>query len=513
MSKKKSRPLIRWLVRGILAGLLLVVLLFVGSNVFLATSPGRSFIQRNLERRSGLSWQVSGASWSPWNGITVKSLSANLRIPTDEKAPKLPPLLSLKETKLQPYWRQLIQGKKLFREVVLESPQINIPLEYLFIVQPSQPSPPPTVAPSTGPPTAKQGEKPKDVTPKPGAKPPLPPKPASQPKPVGKQPDEKRFWLRMRNANISLYSVKLDKAVTVHGLQLDLPLAGPATSGAISWREIKLADQTLIAPTRLPIEWEQPFWTLPNQDLAVTLPPLAKSNGQADGHAVQLTVRFGGTFAPRLGAPDFRLNASLASQSIPDYLLHGPSQFHLKCPEVAASLTASGRLTHPDGWLVDCNAAARQVEVYSELRGQHFLFDTAYARLGLRQMTLLAPDIALRSERLSLMGNGQLHLGGYLLAVMRIVSDPELAVRFTNVAVGSLITGGWTGSWLRPLETPDRFYRDLHFEGFLPNAAVNVGRKGEFIPLPTIIRYLQSFTAREVAEEVQAQPKEKAYSP
>ncbi|MDQ8191358.1 hypothetical protein [Roseibacillus persicicus] len=509
MSREKSQPLLRWLVRGILAGLLLIVLLFAASNIFLATPAGRKFLQSNLERRSGIRWQISGASWSPWNGVTVKNLAGHLKLPPDARAQPLPPLLALKEARLKPYWKDLLRGKKLFREANLVGPELNVPVELLFVVQPTTPAPPVQPAPVEQPKPPKQTGKPKPSKPRPKPSPTQKPKPVPPPKPPVREPDEKRFWLRVRDAKVRFYSLKIEQSLEVKGLNLDLPLAGPATNGSIAWKEVALAGQSVAGAHTLPIEWKSPVWKLANQDLALTLPSYVDPGGKG----LPFTVRVGGAFAPRGGKKDFRFNASLSSQAIPDYLLHQNSQFHLRCPEVAATLSASGRLTNPDSWIADCNLGAREVEVYSELRGQHLVFDTAHARMGLRRMTLIAPDLSLRSERLSLMGNGQFHLGGYVLAVMRIVADPELADRLTRVAIGSFVSGGWTRRWFQPLETPDRLYRDLHFEGFAPNVAVNTGRKGEFIPLPTIVQHLQNFAAREVAEELPARAPEEIETP
>ena len=162
MSTHKSRRPFRWLVRAGLALALLVLLVFAGSNLFLGTQPGQTFLEKNLNRRThGITWQVAGASWSPWNGVTVKKLSATLPNAQDAKPP-LPPLLELEETQIKPYWGQLLRGKKLFREVVLDGPQLNIPLELLFIVEPTKPSPPP--APKVTPPPV--------ARPKPAPKPP-----------------------------------------------------------------------------------------------------------------------------------------------------------------------------------------------------------------------------------------------------------------------------------------------------------------------------------------------------
>jgi len=71
----------------------------------------------------------------------------------------------------------------------------------------------------------------------------------------------------------------------------------------------------------------------------------------------------------------------------------------------------------------------------------------------------------------------------------------------TRIATGSTLAGGWTRSWLAHLETPDRFFRDLHLEGNLQEARVDVGRKGEWLPVDQAWRRMEVFLENEVREE------------
>lgn len=505
MKDKPPRRLLRWLVRGGLVGGLLLFVGFAGSNLFLSSNLGQKFLQKNLNRRTpGLAWEISGATWSPWNGITVKELSARVKEPSGEPSLELLPLLTLRETELKPYWGQLLRGKKLFREILVEEPVLNIPLEGLLVVAPSQPAPLPEPTPKVQPkpkpsdrPEGPETAPPKKPT---AAKPKAPSKAKPKPKPKAEPvaPDEKRFWLRIRNARVRLYSLKHDAALELHSLDANLPLAGPQTQGKLSWEKVTLMGQPLIAGKTLAIDWKHPHWTLPNEELTLRLPAI--SSLQAEPPAFKVMV--GGLFQLRGKGHNFRFNAALPNQPFPDYLIHHSSRFHLSAQSVASRFAGRGRLLEPNTWQFNSSLALDELAVFSELRERHLSFDTARAELQLRRSTLVLPSFALRSERASVMGNGQLHLGGYLLAVARLVADPEFNERLTNLAIGSNITGGWTSSWLRPLETPDRYYRDLHFEGFLPEVKVNTHKKDTFIPLADAVRLLQSFTAREVLEEL-----------
>ena len=495
---RRKKGFLFWLKRLVIAGALLTLLLFLGSNLFLRSSIGQRSIEKNLNRRTlGLIWQIESASWSPWNGVSVQNLTANFSTPETEQ---LPPLLILEEITLKPYWREILQGKKLFREVTLEQPHLRFPAEFLITTAPpaappSQPSPTPQ-AKEDPTPTPKSATTPGKPKPQPAR-----PKPAPKPPPAHAPQEiiEKQFRVCIVDAKIDLYSLKLQKSFLIEGLDLDLPLAGPTSNGSLSWEQLSLAGLPLTSKQHLPVEWKDLTWTLPNQDIPIQLPSLTDPTVTP----LPLEIRLGGELSPSRRGKPFRLNLSLSPQAIPDYLLHKDARFHLRAQRCAAALSSNGSLLNPNTWRMQSNWSLDGIEAFSDLRQKHFHFDTARAQVNLRQGILSAPQISLRSEDFSLMGNGQLSLSGYLLAVHRIVSAPELAERLDSIAIGSFLSQGWTSYWMRPLDTPDRYYRDIHFEGLLPHAQVNTGRRAEFIPLSQALALLKKFTNREAAEELQ----------
>lgn len=512
MKDRKTKKLWIWLLRVLLAIVVLLLLLFAGSNLFLSSSSGQKFLQKKLNQRTiGLQWDVSGASWSPWRGITIRKLSAKLRPSSNIPPGEHPPFFSLREAELKPYWGQLIRGKKLFREVIVDEPVLNVPLESLFALNPQQTAP--TLSTEATP-------LPKPIAPKsigektPSKKPPAekkahPSKPAPRKNSVKKQPntqptipDEKRFWLRLRRAKVRIYSTKSNQPFLIDNLELDLPLSGPATKGQISWKNVSFDGKTLLEKTTLPIQWKHPGWELPNQKLTLLLPHYF----EVDAKPTPLKFNLGGSLGFRAKGQPFKLTLALPQQPFPDYVIHRESHFHLRSKSLATGLAINGSLPRVDTWRMRSSFAMSDIEVFSELREQHFTFDSAQAQITLRNSILNAPKVSLRSEELSLLGNGQLSLNGYILGVMRIICAPELRYKFQEVAIGSHLSIGWTGHWFSPLDTPDRFYRDLHMEGPLPNAQINTGRRGEFLPLPTIIKRLRTFTSVEVAEELPSSP-------
>ncbi len=528
MKKHSSRGFLRWLIKGVLLGLFLTLVLFFGSNLFLTSSLGQRFLAKNLQGRlPALSWEVAGAHWSPWNGITIEQLSARIKGVEGAHQEKIRPFFVLKNTEIKPYWGQFLRGKKLFREVIFEEPEFNIPVEYLIIAEPAPPA-------SNKPEEIKSSPKSKTTTPQ--KTPPSPPKPPSvqkpqpatppknspqpskispnktpneAPKPLPKphprateSPDELRFWLRLRKATLNFYSVTKDLTIATQALDADLPLAGPDTKGKIQWEKLTVNNTTLLGPHSLPVQWKDERWILPKSSLSLSLPKLTSKPSETP----HLDLIVGGGFSPRQNKRNFQFHATLPSQPLSDYILHEQTRFHIRAKATAMTIVGRGDLLQPNTWRVNSSFGMNDIEVFSELRGQHFHFDTARASLNLQNVRLHLPQFSLRSERFSLLGNGQLPLSGYLLAVLRIVVDPEHNERLTNIAIGSGISQGWTSSWLRPLETPDRYYRDLHFEGHLPNPLINTSKHNTFLPAKQVLKLIQNFIANEITEDALANP-------
>lgn len=512
--KKTPRRVLRWTTRLLGGGLALTVLLFFGSNLFLATGWGRSLLIKQVSRRApALTWAVESASWSPWNGFSLKGLSA--RIPNQ---PQSPALLTLPSARLQPYWSQALRGRRIFRELVLESPEINLPIEALFVVAPQtqpslapeekQPSTPQEAAPPepetgqnpppTPPPTPHQGE---------SARPKSTPQTPAEEKPPPARPTEPvvdpRLWLRIRNARVQLYSLSNGHQVVAEGLNINLPLAGPAAKGSIAWEKMALNQATLSPATQLAIAWDEGRWVLAPTALPLTIP----QRGQRDQLApLMIHTQLAGSLAVRGPGKPFTLQGYLPPQALEPYCLQDQAELVMSAPEMSANFTSSGRLTDLASWRCESLAAIDSLDISSQIRGQHFLFESARSQVLLRQGVLQAPLLALRSEQLSFLGNGELSLGGYLLGVLRVVASPELEDEITRIAIGSFLSRGWTSHWMRPLDTPDRYFRDLHIEGMLPEPQINLGRNGEFLAASQVIELLQRFLDQEVAEEPGHQP-------
>ena len=61
-----------WVKIGVIA-ILLPLIVFALSNLWLISWWGTGLAEKKLKQRTGMEWQVDSATWSPWNGVTVNN--------------------------------------------------------------------------------------------------------------------------------------------------------------------------------------------------------------------------------------------------------------------------------------------------------------------------------------------------------------------------------------------------------------------------------------------------------
>lgn len=99
------------------------------SDLFLLGPEGNEFIERRVESRLRLESSVKGATWSPWNGITINDL--RIGQPDGTSGPLATPLLSVRSIRLYPDWVAL-GGRRLEPKAIgILKPEITIPIELL----------------------------------------------------------------------------------------------------------------------------------------------------------------------------------------------------------------------------------------------------------------------------------------------------------------------------------------------------------------------------------------------
>lgn len=483
MKKRRKKPLKKFIALF----LLLVVGGILGANFLL-----ERFLEGELKKRTRLEWSMASATWSPWGGIRLREVVAELPSQLEEK---IAPVVRVQRVEVYPYWSTVFQKRPEFREVVVEKPEGNIPIELISLllaekgqskqaepILPTLPKPKDPVVPVE--PNKKDEKKPNDKV----SEKPKPQKVEQQGSPAVEEKVEKSLPSRIivRNGRCRFYSMAAGQTdLLIEGFTLDLPISGPEAEGVVTSKSVSFSGQQVLGTISHVARWKEPYLDFPAQET------------EWQG----LKFLYGGRLQLKGGT---RYSVALQGQpgKMQDFELSEWTGGRVGIEQVKTFLVRSdGDLRRPGTWRADVLADVRGVNLVQKDRNLGHRFDLGQFVAVFRQGSLQIADMRLRSERLSLLGNGIVRADGHLWSVLRVVADPEISEMMTRVAVGSHLSRGWMSKWMRPMGTPDRYYRDLHFQGRLPQVFVDVGKKGEFLELREIAQLLRSFVRGEAKEE------------
>lgn len=465
----------RWVVAPALA---LAAGILIISNVVLQSGTVRGWFERKLERRSGLEWTIGSLSWTPWSGMQVRDIVAEMR---GEDGEGMRPLYQA-DVDVQPHWGALLEGSLELKEVRLRSGTVAVPIELLAllpedkekvaakkkaVVKPDSPDPDPKDPPKEREPKSKKVAKRK--------------KPAPSERPPAKRP----MKLIIERCEVSLYSIEGQGkgGFALKNLRAELPLQGEDEGGWLEIDGIALGGKTISGALRVEVEWRRPLLLLPSTSFE-----WAGLDLQTAG-----SLRLSGT-------PRFVVRTQVPTAPLKKTPLELWSGMEVEAGQVLMSGQLAGNLTDPKSWRGDALLQAVDLTLDNQRRGETRAFELARVSTVMQDGAFQIVDARLLSEPLSFLGNGVVLSDGRVRGVMRVVADREHAEVITRFAVGALLTGGWTRSWFEPLITPDRQFRDLHVQGTLSRAVVDVGRKGEELEINQVWSRMVAFVKDEVEE-------------
>tara|TARA_B100001093_G_C26724039_1_gene969114 strand:- start:364 stop:1266 length:903 start_codon:yes stop_codon:yes gene_type:complete len=274
-------------------------------------------------------------------------------------------------------------------------------------------------------------------------------------------------------------------ALNLRNFSGELPLGGKDASGLIRCEGISIGSQFFKVNWASPVQWKHPSLNLPPAEIVW--------NGFTIRSEGVLQMTRTPRFAARIDIP--------ASEWASDSGAF-PSALGLKLQAKRLSLRGAlnGSLARLSSWKGDLAVEARGVALGGDRNGQEVFFNEGRMIATVRGGRFNLLEARLQSERLSFLGNGALLPDGRLGGVMRVVADQDYAALLTRFAIGAMWTGGWTRSWLVPMETPDRYYRDIILQGTVNQTMVDVGRKGEAMDLAQAWNRMRTFLRKEALE-------------
>lgn len=441
-----------WMIPAVLT---LPVFAFLLSNLWLATPWSCHWIAGKIQNYSGLDTRVGGASWSPWNGISVQSIEI-LQPPVLRSAIKKP-LASIATLRIAPVWRAWLRGRLEVRSMSLDSPQIVLPIELLSHLSarpqtPASPTPnappipqipaPPT--PPTGPPAQAQ----------------LPPDSASTPAATsGATPvPQPTAWLHLTNASIALvFAGKPQPIFEISQIDAALPIAGGPAQSSLHIGTITSADKQLASNLSAPLDWKAPVLSL----MPTTL------------EFQSFKILIAGKIGVGGGLP-IQLDFQLPQQSLPETQL--PFGGHASADSIAANFAMRGLLAAPSTWQASLVAETHAPVIQTGERTEKF--DRGSAVTLLRGGQLSCVDARLISDDFSLLGNATLLADGRIAGVLRAVAPPA-----SLMAVVPEIFPHIGEPSLTALSTPQRSAFDMELFGDLGHLSMRLGENGPIVNL------------------------------
>jgi hypothetical protein len=494
----KCRPSIPRLLRRALTALVLLVLLAYGlSNLWLMSPWGKGMVAKKLSARTGFDWEVGSMSWSPWNGCSMGDVRMLQPGELREVLPE--PVVNIERIRVRPYWIRMLRGQGMRpREVLIDSPRLNLSLELMAALTgaevrdedlPEQPRPEvpmelaaipvepgPVNLPQAGGPTQPGAEVPpqdpaQDLPQDPSApQPPLVALPA--PPEVERSPAGPPTRLLVRNASLRLVSLgKQLELLRLDGASMDLPVYGEDAAGKITVASLLVRGFPELRDLEQELVWKRPCLWIEETAL--------DPGGVKLRFAAQLAMgRHPGARHP------FLVDMVMDPQQVQS--VEGLE--HVGLQVAAGTLVGRfrllGLLRQPTSWQGRMLVLGERVSV-KRGQGQEVLFDELRLPAILHMGKLYWANVKLLGEDLSVLGNGRISMrGGSMLAVTRLVASPELAVELTKSLQRAKIT---QGMWWHDLGTPDRVARDLTISGSLYNPEVDAGDHYSKVPLERLV--------------------------
>jgi len=428
------------------------LLLFAASNLWLNVY-GRNWIAGKITQKTTLETQLGGASWSPWNGVSLREIEISQ--PEALKSSVAKPMARIDQVRIQPVWKALLRKTLEMKSIELDSPEIVLPVQVLaFLSQSAQPTPQPQLPAPVPPSPSVPSPEPPPMAANPAT---LPPKPveAAPPEPV--TPSRPTAWIEIRNGNFSLVSAGLETPlVEFLDFTTRLPVSGDAAKSSLLFESIRILGTPAVSKLTAPVQWQPPLLTL--------------GPTESEIHGMKFSML--GQLASAQGLPS-HFEILIPKQTPQPVDL--PAGIHGQAESFGARARFQGLLLAPPTWQGNF-VTESQKPVFT--RGEETTtFDRGSSVFALRGGTLACLDARLIGEELSLLGNGKIATDGQISAVLRAVAAPDKLIENLR----KILPGLQGNPSLTPLSTPQRAALDLEATGRLGQIQLRLGKDGPVI--------------------------------
>ena len=424
----------------LILAILVPVLAFGLSNLFLLSPKGRQFLAGKVENRLLLETSTQGATWSPWNGITVYGIRVEQPEVLREAIGR--PLLSVQSVRIHPDWSALLKKRLTPKGMEIVKPELHLPIELLSQIPQAKEEPAlaaVTPAPAVLPPTAAP-------SPAEAASNPAPPQAVAQAEsgvseknPTAPEVTVPNVWIHIRDGRLGIVSVMTPAPLfEAAGIDGSIPVSGKPAGSKISVSRLRGMAGEASGNIEIPLVWSAPVL----------------GTKAVDGEMFGIDFKLGGHVALIPGIP-FRIDASAPEQGETIIGIGGESV--AKLGKVVSQGRAEGYLQIPATWQGKWIAQASDLDV--EISGRRNRFDHGRAVVVFQKGALRCVDARLSSDEATIIGNGAVLTDGRMAANARIIASPE-----TLASISSTIQPAGEAH-LTPLSTPQRAALDLQIFG------------------------------------------------
>jgi hypothetical protein len=437
------------------------LLAFGISNLFLVSPKGRAFIEHRIERKLPLEASVQGATWSPWNGITIYGLQ--MEQPGALKDAVGKPLLSVQSIQLHPYWTAFAGMNFELKSIEILKPEITLPIELLSQIPQKEAKA--AVALKT-PDLA-------SLEPQPGggsgpSRAPVSPPLGEIDLPAGKKPagptvsvveiPSASLWVKVSEGRLTIVTTMSSAPLfQANGINGSLPLAGKSAESEVHVARLEGIGGIAPTDTTLPIKWTPPIL----------------ATGAIGGKLSGLEYKVQGHIGLVPGMP-FRIDALIPEQKEKEFS-YG-DEIRATLGSVVAQGSSHGYLGIPASWQSQVVVQAAPVD--TSIGGRETRFDSGHALFVFQDGALRCLDARLVSEGASIIGNATLLSDTRMAANARIIATPE-----TLLSIAGYTRRDQRVPHLTPLSTPQRAALDLQLFGHLGNISYKPDPLAEPVPL------------------------------
>lgn len=488
---KKSKPSNKW--RKILVFFVFLSLVAYFISLFILNSTWfKNKISSKLQAKLPIQneWEIGSISWFPFGKVNAHDLKTKMGAGG----------ISLVSLEVTPSWSALFTGNILLEEVTIQGAHLDLDLRWLkenqqkLTHQKAQQQPP--VKPVNKPTDSEKSA----ITKTTGSQKKADEKQtaASQPKPKEKEASKVEVipepiietpnkWVKLDDLKFTLRNGEtiIDH---VNDIKLYIPIAGKPNDGEISYR---FHSQQYTQK----IHWD-------GKQLSAKNP-----SGKQFGLNYQWDLRCD---IKKPGAP-FNLNFTVPKQALTTKINQPNYHWSLNAASAQAVIRISGGLKSPNTWRGLIQAKANQLTVSEDQKTHKRVeFDTVKFIGNLSGGTLHIPVAEAIGYDLSIMSNGVIQNNLYSYGVLRIIGHDRSKAFFNRVyrATKLIDVGPRHAEFFRQLDTLDRAYCDLYFDGKLNELEVLHNRSEKWKEVMPVIKKLINFKDAELAEDGILEPPE-----